>query len=426
MGTMSTASTTRGARTRTVDGSPPPPPVAPRRGPSGVLAALQALTLSLAVVVLPGVVAFLASSSGSSEGTGWGQSVTVAAGLWLLGHGVPLVASGTTVTLVPLGLTALALFCCFASARRSAHTTTSAWVAGTVTYAVGTLGVALLAGTTPPWGLAVAVVGGAVVGGLGLGAGILARPDAPFVADLTQRIDRWLPPSARLGLRGALLGTSLLTGVSAVVVGVWLVAGRATSGDIVAGLVPGTVGGIVLALAQLAVLPNVVVWAGAWLVGPGFAVGEGSTFAPTGSHPGALPAVPILGALPGDDWTNPLTPWVPAVVVALGVVAGAFVWRRLHGVTGTHPDDDVPWSDLGLAVAGVVVGAGLLVGSVTWLAGGAVGPGRLEVVGADALLVGALAAAEIGGGAALALVWARLDVLGRRREPAAPDEPPLL
>ena len=142
MGTMSTTSTTRGARTRTVDGSPAPAPVVVRRGPSGVLAALQALALSLAVVVLPGVVAFLASSTGSSEGTGWGQSVTVAAGFWLLGHGVPLVASGTTVTLVPLGLTALALFCCFASARRSAHTTTSAWVAGTVTYALATLGVA--------------------------------------------------------------------------------------------------------------------------------------------------------------------------------------------------------------------------------------------------------------------------------------------
>ncbi|MGO2741230.1 MAG: cell division protein PerM, partial [Cellulosimicrobium funkei] len=347
---MSTTSTTRGARTRTVEGSPAPAPVGVRRAPSGVLAALQALTLSLAVVVLPGVVAFLASSTGASEGTGWGQSVTVAAGFWLLGHGVPLVASGTTVTLVPLGLTALALFCCFASARRSAHTAVSAWVAGTVTYALTTLGVALLAGSTPPWGLGVAVVGGAVVGGLGLGGGILARPDAPFVADLAGRLDRVVPPTVRLGLRGGLLGTSLLAGASAVVVGAWLVAGRATSGDIVAGLVPGTVGGIVLALGQLAVLPNLVAWAGAWLVGPGFAVGEGSTFAPGGSEPGALPAIPLLGALPGDDWTNALTPWVPAGVVALGVVAGVFVWRRLRDVTGTHPDDVVPWSAVVLAL----------------------------------------------------------------------------
>ena len=418
MGTMSTTSTTRGARTRTVEGSPAPAPVGVRRAPSGVLAALQALTLSLAVVVLPGVVAFLASSTGASEGTGWGQSVTVAAGFWLLGHGVPLVASGTTVTLVPLGLTALALFCCFASARRSAHTAVSAWVAGTVTYALTTLGVALLAGSTPPWGLGVAVVGGAVVGGLGLGGGILARAAARVVAGLAGGRGRGGPRRGRLGLRGGLLGTSLLAGASAVVVGAWLVAGRATSGDIVAGLVPGTVGGIVLALGQLAVLPNLVAWAGAWLVGPGFAVGEGSTFAPGGSEPGALPAIPLLGALPGDDWTNALTPWVPAGVVALGVVAGVFVWRRLRDVTGTHPDDVVPWSAVVLALAGVALASGLLVGLVSWLAGGAVGPGRLEVVGADALVVGALAAAEIGGGAALAVLWSRLEVLGRRHRDA--------
>ncbi len=155
---MSTTSTTRGARTRTVEGSPAPAPVgcavhrpvcsprsrrSPCRSPSSCSRGRR----------VPGVL------DRRLRGTGWGQSVTVAAGFWLLGHGVPLVASGTTVTLVPLGLTALALFCCFASARRSAHTATSAWVAGTVTYALATLGVALLAGSTPPWGLGVAVVG---------------------------------------------------------------------------------------------------------------------------------------------------------------------------------------------------------------------------------------------------------------------------
>lgn len=408
---MSTTSTT-GSRPRTVEGTAPPVPVAPRRAASGVVAALQALVLSLLVVVLPGLAAFVAASTGTPS-DGWGQSVTVAAGLWLLGHGVPLVASGATVTLVPLGITALALFCCFASARRSAHTTLSAWVAGTVTYGVATLGVALIAGTTPVWGLPVALVGGALVGGVGLGAGMLVRPDAPFVADLAHRADAWLPPTVRLGLRGGLLGVSLLVGVSAIVVGAWVVAGRATSGDIVTGLAPGPVGGVVLAVAQLAVLPNLVLWAAAWLVGPGFEVGEGSTFAASGSEPGALPAIPLLGALPGDDWTNALTAWLPAVVVVLGVVAGIFVASRLPEVAGDR-DGEVRWSDVALAAGGVAAAAGLLLGVAAWLGSGAVGPGRFAVVGTDGLLVGLLAAAEIGGGAALALVWARLDPLGRR------------
>ncbi len=405
-------STTTGRRTRphTVEGAPAPLPVTPRRAVSGMLAALQALALSLAVVVLPGVVAHVAASPDATSG--WGQSVTVASGLWLLGHGVPLVASGATVTLVPLGLTALASFCCFASARRSAHTALSAWVAGTVTYAVLTLGVALLAGTTTPWGLAIAVVGGGCLAAVGLGAGILARPDAPLVADVARRTDRWLPRPVRLGLRGALLGPSALVAVSSVVVGAWVVAGRATSGDIVVGLAPGPVGGVVLAVAQLAVLPNLVLWAGSWLLGPGFAVGEGSTFAASGSQSGALPAVPLLGALPGDDWAGALTAWLPAVVVALGVVAGAYVWRRLPGGGDAG---ETRWSDVALALGGVLVGTGLLLGLVTWLGSGAVGPGRFADVGADPLLVGLLGAAEIGGGAALALAWGRLDPLGRRR-----------
>lgn len=397
-------------RPRTVDGTPPPRPVAPRRGFSGIVAALQALVLSLAVVVLPGVVAFLASSSGAGEGTGWGRSVTVAVSLWLLGHGVPLVAGGATVTLVPLGLTALALFTCFASARRSAHTAVSAWVAGTVTYALAVFGIALLTGATTTWGLAVALLGGALVGALGIGGGILARPDAPLVADLVPAASRLLPLAVRVGARGGVVGVSLLVGVSSLVFAVWAIAGRATSADIVTGLAPGIVGGIVLALAQLTLVPNLVAWSASWLIGPGFAVGEGTHFTAAGSEPGVLPSVPLLGALPGDGWTNGATAWAPALVVVLGVVAGVFVWRRL-------PDDagSPRWSDLALAVLALAGTAGVLLGVLVAVASGAVGSGGLSTVGADGLRTGLLAAAEIGGGACVALAWCRGDVVRRLR-----------
>ncbi|OLT53490.1 hypothetical protein BJF88_11370 [Cellulosimicrobium sp. CUA-896] len=143
--------------------------------------------------------------------------------------------------------------------------------------------------------------------------------------------------------------------------------------------------------------------------------GEGSTFAASGSQSGALPAVPLLGALPGDDWASALTAWLPVVVVALGVVAGAYVWRRLPGPAGVASPGNARWSDVALSLVGVLTGTGLLLGLGTWLGSGAVGPGRFAAVGADPLLVGLLGAAEIGGGAALALAWGRLDPLGRRR-----------
>ena len=56
-----------------------------------------------------------------------------------------------------------------------------------------------------------------------------------------------------------------------------------------------------LAVAELAYLPNLVVWALAWLTGAGFAVGAGTHFAPDDVVGGALPAVPMLGALPSAD-----------------------------------------------------------------------------------------------------------------------------
>ncbi|MBD8078280.1 DUF6350 family protein [Cellulosimicrobium arenosum] len=408
---MSTTSATRAARTRTVEGVPPvPPPPPARHRTSGTVAASQAAALSLAVVVLPAVVAFLASSTQSTSDVGWGRAVTVGAGLWLLGHGVPLAATGTTITFVPLGLTALALFCCFACARRSAHTSWRAWGAGAVTYALLTAGVAFLTGATPSWGLVAAALGGLVVGGVGLGAGLLARPDAPTVAALASRTDRWLPPAFRLGLRGGAVAVGLLVVACALLTGAWIVAGRATSGDVVTGLAPGVIGGVVLAVAQLAVLPDLMAWAGAWIVGPGFTVGTGSSFTTAGSQSGALPAVPLLGALPGDDWANALTPWAPALVVVLGVVAGAFVWRRASDVARGRAQ--VPWSALALAWLGVVLATGVLVGLAVWAASGAVGPGRLAYVGADALLVGLFAAAEVGGGALLALGAGRFAVLG--------------
>lgn len=424
METMTTPTQSAAARRgtpRTLEepvGGPRRPLEAPRRWVSGLVAALQALALSLAVVILPAVAAFLASSAGpADDGTGWGQSVSVAAGLWLLAHGVPLAAAGTSVTLVPLGLTALALFTCYASARRSAHTAWSAWAVGVGVYALMTLGIALLSGAAPGWDVLFAPLGGAVVAALGLGAGILARPDAPRVGELTAVLDPYVPPVVRLGARAGLLGVALLVGLSSVVLGIWVVAGRATAADIITGLAPGAVGGLILAVAQLVVVPNLVLWVSSWLAGPGFVVGDGSSFTTAASDPGALPAVPLLGALPGAEWTTVLASFSPVLVVVMGLVAGAFVWRRCGGL-------DARWTDLGLAVLGVALASGLLVVTLQVAAGGAVGPGRMAHVGAPPLLSGGLVAAEIAGGAALALVWGKAAVTERvrHRHDEEPDD----
>ncbi|MFD7022816.1 DUF6350 family protein [Promicromonospora sukumoe] len=392
---------------------------------AGVLAAAQALVLSLAVVVLPAVVAFLvgnaalaAPSDAADGGTQVRSAIDVAAGLWLLGHGVPLAADGVTVTLAPLGIAALALFTTYACAKRFAAAAARAWAAGTVTYALGTTAVAVLAGSAPGWSLALAPVAGLVMGGLGTGLGILARPDAPSAAEIGEGAETLarrltgvdlVPATLRLGLRGGAVVVALLVGGAALLVAAWAVAGRATSSDIVTSLEPGWTGGIVFAVVQLALLPNLLLWALAWLAGPGFAVGEGTGFTPFGTVSGPLPAVPLLGSLPGEDWANPVSAWAPALVVACGVAAAVFAWRRLEPSL-------VRWADVGWVLGGIVLVPGLFVLLGQWAAAGAVGPGRLSEIGAQPLVAAGLVVAEVGGGAAVVLLGAKLDVVARRGE----------
>ncbi|MFD2026407.1 DUF6350 family protein [Promicromonospora aerolata] len=387
---------------------------------AGILSAGQALVLSLAVVVLPAVVAYLvataalaAPADAPDDAAQVGSATDVAMGIWLLGHGVPLAADGVTVSLAPLGVATLALFATYVSAKRFATTTVRAWVAGAVTYALCTTAVAAIAGTAPGWSLLIAALAGLVMGGLGMLLGILARPDAPTAAELGERAEALsrrltgvdlVPETLRLGLRGGAVAVTLLIGAAALLVAGWALAGRATSSDIITALEPGWTGGIVFAVAQLALLPNLVLWAAAWLAGSGFAVGEGTSFTPFGTISGPLPAVPLLGALPGDDWANPVSAWAPVLVVACGVVAGVFVWRRLEPTL-------VRWSDVGWVLAGIVVAPGAVMLLGQWAAAGAGGPDRLADVGANPLAAAGLVAAEIGGGAAAVLLGAKLDAV---------------
>lgn len=435
----STASRTSGARTSRPGGNRPADrrgrlvePPAPEQGSfalshvvAGVLSAAQALVLSLAVVVLPAVVAYLvgtatltSATDTPDDGVQVRSAIDVATGLWLLGHGVPLTADDVTITLAPLGIAALALFAVCASAKRFAATSVPAWAAGTVTYGLCTTAVAALAGSAPGWSLALALPAGLVMGGLGMALGILARPDAPTPAELGERAEvvaqrltgfDLVPATLRLGLRGGAVVVALLTGAAALLVAAWALAGRATSSDIVTALEPGWTGGIVFAVAQLALLPNLLLWAVAWLAGPGFAVGEGTSFTVFGTVSGPLPAVPLLGALPGEDWANPVSAWAPLLVVACGVVAALFVWRRLEPSL-------VRWSDVGRVLGGIVVVPGVFVLLGQLAAAGAVGSGRLSEVGADPLVTAGLVAAEVGGGAMAVLLGAKLDVVARRGE----------
>ncbi|HEY0187299.1 MAG TPA: DUF6350 family protein [Cellulomonas sp.] len=360
----------------------------------GMLAGLQGALLSLLVVVLPAIAVYVATSATpTAQGVPWTQAFRVGAGLWLLAHGVPLTVA-PTVTLVPLGLTALALFSCYASARRSGYATRSALGAGVGAYVAVLAVVGLLIGA-PLLRLLLGLLGGAVVAALGTGAGLLRRPEAPRLRDLLAPVSDRLPEPVRRGLLAGTAASALLVLLAAALTVVWVLTGRSTILEVMNGLSLDTVGGLVLAVGELAYLPTLVVWALSWLAGPGFAVGTGTSFSTAGVTSGALPAVPLLGALPAPDVSGGILRVVPVVTVLVGAGVAVVLRRRLVTTRARDP----------LLAGGVLAGtAGLAAGLLGVLATGGIGPGRMADLGPTPVLLALAVLVGVGAGALLVLL----------------------
>ncbi len=174
-------------------------------------------------------------------------------------------------------------------------------------------------------------------------------------------------------------------------------------------------GGVALTLGQLLLVPTAVLWSFSWLIGPGFALGTGSSVTALGTTVGPLPAIPLLGAVPaageGPGFIVLLVPVLLAFIAGLAVrprlvaelPAGA-AWRR--------------WA-LAAAVLAALI-AGLLAGGLAAIAAGSAGPGRLEQIGPDGVAVGLWMLAEAFVGVLLGLLagGVRVPFAGRGEHPA--------
>ncbi|MCG2802926.1 MAG: DUF6350 family protein [Cellulomonas sp.] len=352
------------------------------------LASVQAVALSVLVVVLPAVAASLTSSIDPTDQSGWLAAARVGLRIWLFAHGVPLVTTGATLTMVPLGLTAVALYTQYASIRRTGVAGRPGLVAGTLAYVALTALVATIAGDASR--LPVVLGGGFVVGALGTGLGLARRPTSTSWRRMSDGLHARVPSYVALGARAGAMASAMLVLGSSLLVVLWVVAGRATIGDVVRELPLDAVGGVVFALAQLAYLPNLVVWALCWLAGPGFVVGTGTLFSASAVVVGPMPAFPLLGALPSSAAGGHVALLAPLAVVAIGALAGLFVHRRSQETAWWH----------GSAAVGSVAGmTAVLVVALVAASAGAAGPGRLAIVGGAWWVVGPIVGALVGGGA---------------------------
>ncbi len=359
-----------------------------------------------------------------------------AADIWMLGHGVdvrltldPVTATSVgfpeastpfVLTIAPLGFALLTLLMAYRAGRRIAETPhfLLGWLVALGTFGLLSLTVVLtsLHEFARPSIWQGALLPTLVFGfGLALGAGIAirrltalrragtVRTDAA-VGAITSRIAA-IPAETAALVRASLVGgtaavAAVITAAS-VAVAVLLVVGYAEVIALYESGQVGVLGGVALTIAQLAFLPNLVVWAASWLVGPGFAIGAGSSIGPLGTSLGPIPAVPFLGALPtGDLSWGFLGLLVP---VLAGFFTGLLARRTLAG-TARMP---IPVGRV--LAAGLCIGlvAGILLGLLAWFSAGAAGPGRLVEVGPSPWLVGLFTTLEVGAAAALGLFTVR-------------------
>jgi hypothetical protein len=146
---------------------------------------------------------------------------------------------------------------------------------------------------------------------------------------------------------------------------------------------------------ELLLLPNAAAAVLGLAAGPGFSIGSATLVSVHGVTLGAVPALPLLAALP-DTQAVPLLAFASQAVPALaGLVAGATVGRRLGADDG---------GTLVAALSGVLagVGLGLAAAALTAVGGGSLGTGALAHVGAPALATGVAVAAQAAVAAALA------------------------
>ena len=396
-------------------------PAPPRRAPLPVAAGFATVWAALLSYVPVAAVIGLARTLEGAGGLA-GAAHAGAAG-WLLGHGVPIGTSIGALGLAPLLLTMLIVWRLDRAGlhvtravgkRRSGSTADALLVAfgvGLIYSLIGSLTALAVDGRGTDVTPGRAAVNFFLIGGVAALSGALRGTDA------LSTWARWLPGLLRHGIRTGLVAALFILAAGAAVGGLSVALGGGQAAEMISAYRTGVAGQAGITLVSLAYGVNGAIWAAAYLLGPGFALGTGSAVQLTEVTVGPLPTVPLLAALPNGPMgaTGAL---LLALPVLAGLAAGWMLTLRLISEAAVPPPvtrakakpsrlPEPPWP--------VVAGAGLLAGPVAGLAlgllsdfsGGSLGAGRLATIGPDPWTVGLVATVVVGVSVALGAVACR-------------------
>jgi hypothetical protein len=379
---------------------------------SAVISAGACLLTGLLTCAAVAVIGWLGATFGGASG-----AVRAGASAWLVAHKAGVTIGTGRISVAPLGLTLFFAWCLYrggkSAARSSAADRTRDLIslagAFALVYGLGALLVALL---TSDGALKVsplsAFLGAFTLAFVAGAAGILVESGAAAdIADAT-------PAGLRDVVPAGFAAVLTVIGIASLLYAVLLATHFSRITGMLELLDAGVIGSVVLFAICLMLVPNVVLYVVAFLAGPGFQLGTGTTIAPTGVDVGNLPAFPLLAAVPADGATPSyllvLTALVPLVA---GAVAGLVVVRR--GLV-ERDSDVLGWDAFALRGAMAALLAGIIIFALLAMSGGSAGPGRMSSVGVPGALpaAGVLAAGMAIGAAITAAVAAS-------RRPAAEE-----
>lgn len=385
------------------------------------LAALQALIIlssAVGVILVPLTLAWLLEGNGSVD---WIVALQVAGYAVLLSVGVPIqIGEGEIVgiafdtfalSFLPLGLTlVMALMIIRIGHRLSAASSLwPAWLGGALTFGAASYGLSLVIANPsvilgewdplfrPALFFALLLFVSSVSGKrfeLVSGSNQVEAAEriwirervGNFIAKLHWTISTSALPALRIGtsvIVFLLLASSLLIMV-ALVIG-WVEVLR-----LYQSLSLSFLGGLMVTLGQLAILPNLIIFGMAWISGAGFSIGAGSYVSPLATQLGPLPALPIFAALPTGGFERGI---VFAIVPVVAAIIATLLARK--------STEKMRWEfATSFSAAAVLAGfsalvASLLAFALALLASGSLGPGRFVEVGINPPLIAMVIFVEV-------------------------------
>lgn len=377
------------------------------RALSFAIAALQALIIMasvLGLVVAPLTIAWFVEGDGSVP---WIATVQVAAYAFFLSVGVPVQVTageivgiahdGFTLSFLPLGLTLMMALMIIRIGHRlsSASSLWPAWLGGGfafggASYLLSLLvsNEAVLVGEWDPLFFPAVFFAGLLfvssVSGkrfeLVSGSNPEEAPERIWVREkvknLLSNIHWSISTSAIPAMK---IGTSVVVALilfSSIFIASALAFGWVEVLRLYQALSLSLLGGLMVTIGQLALLPNLIVYGAAWISGAGFSIGVGSYVSPLASQLGPLPALPIFAALPTAGFDRGI---LLALIPVISALIATLVVRK--------STDRMRWEFATAFSAASVLSllSALVAASLSFilavLASGSLGPGRFFEVG---------------------------------------------